>query len=421
MEKYFNATPPPILLTMFNRPHKAIQVFEKIRQVRPPKLFLAVNAPRPNYPGEEEKVQQCRDFANLVDWDCDLKCKFAETHMKLTDSVPSAINWAFEHVDELIILDDDAVPDLSFFRFCRELLEKYRDDNRVFTIGGFNIDGLETFDESYGFSKHFYCWSWATWKRAWKNFDITMKHWPTFKQNKYMQNIFRKHDRLHLTNEFQMTYEGKIDTWDYNWYLNCLANHALHIVPKVNLVRNTGFELGAHTDYPVLVHSYMDEAMDFPLVHPEIMSPLNRLFVPPKLSPEELERRLSEYDAAFRRILQAGNYRDVLTLFKQVLRERISGKFLTWYHLNFCYYVALAYFKLGDFEHAEAMTDIILVFTPQNVDLVLFRIQVFIRQGAFDKVQRAVETLTTLNPSNFTPQQTAMLTEILNSIETNRR
>lgn len=237
-----------------------------------------------------------------------------------------------------------------------------------------------------------------------------------------MENIFHGNKIINLSDEFQKAYDEQINTWAYRYWISCLANHGLHIAPRVNLVRNTGFESSrSSAQIPSIFSFYMNEAMDFPLVHPEIMSPIDRLFVPPNLPPEEVNRILSEYDADFRKFLNSERYRDVLTLYKKVLRERITDIQLTMYHLSFAYYAALAYFNLGDLEHAEALTDIILACAPQNIDLLLFRIQIFLRQGAFDKIQRAVETLNTLNPADFTPQQTAMLTEILDSIETNSR
>ena len=378
---------PPVLLIMFNRPHKAAQVFEKVRQVRPRELFIVVDGARPDRPGEAEKVQQCRAFKDKVDWDCNVKVNFAEKNMGCKDRIASGITWAFEHVDELIILEDDCVPDLSFFRFCKEMLEKYRDDNRVFTVAGSNHDGCEHFDESYAFSIRCWIWGWATWKRAWNHFNIAMKQWVNLRQDKYLQNIFRKNDRLRLKREFQLTYEDKINTWDYRWCVSCISNHALQIVPKVNLVQNTGFEAGGtHTAFPTISHLYMDESIEFPLVHPEIMSPLDRLFVPPTLTKEELDRILSEYDATFKQLIKFNQYHAVKILFKEILRKRLTNDNLTPYHLNFVYYVAFANFRLGDYEHAEELLNVLLTFNPKNVDLLLFLMRVQMQQGKLNSV-----------------------------------
>lgn len=414
MEQNFVMT-TPVLMIMFNRPHKAAEVFAKIRQVKPPKLFIAVDGARPDHPGEADKVRQCQAFAQMVDWDCDVKTDFAASNMGCRDRVASAITWAFEHVEELIILEDDCVPDVTFFRFCQELLEKYRDDPRIFSIDGSNHDFIEPFEESYAFSKRFYCWGWATWRRAWKHFDITMKAWSTFKQDGYLKNIFRKHDRIYFMNEFQWTFEGKLNTWDYQFWLNCLANHGLHVVPRVNLVRNTGFEPGGvNTSFPTADHLYMDEPMEFPLIHPEIMSPLDRLFVPPNLSEDEINRTLSEFDATFKQLLKLKQYHAVIIFFKRVLRQNITVNRLTAYHLNFAYYVALSYFQLQDYEHAAALLDILLTIEPQNVDLLLFQTRTLICWGAFDRAAGVVEKMCALEVDNAHLAEIAELVAALN-------
>ena len=407
----------------FSRPNIAKQVFEKIRYARPLKLFLFVDGARPNRPGEEEKVRQCQAFKDMVDWECDLKVNFPKKNMGCKYGIASAIAWAFEHTDELIILEEDCVPDVSFFRFCRELLDKYRDDNRVFSISGSNHNWTEPFDESYGFTRKFPGWGWATWKRAWKHYDITMKLWPKLKQDKYFKNIFRKHDRLYLENEFQMTYAEKIITWDYEWWISCLENHALHIVPRVNLVRNIGFVNGTYTKFPVFDHLYMDESMSFPLTHPDIMSPLDRLFVSPT-EPEnprdkiefykECEQTLAEYDAVFSQLLNLKQFHAVIILFKEVLRKRITPQ-LTQRHLNFVWYNAIAYFNLGDFEHAETMTEILLAFNPQNVDLLIFLTNICMNRRNFQKAQAIVTTIKGLNIPNA--QQKAQIDNLAATLE----
>ncbi len=191
------------------------------------------------------------------------------------------------------------------------------------------------------------------------------------------------------------------------WSVVCFANNALHVVPKVNLVRNIGFELGGtHVAYPTIDHLYIDEAIDFPLTHPDIMSPLNRLFKPPTVpeKPAEqaeyqkkLEAILTDYDGMFKEFLRLGQYHAVKILFKKLLRDDRLPRLLTQYHLNFSHYVALAYFNLGDYEHTEALINILLAFSPRNVDLLLFRANTFVHRNDLGKAHEIFKTLTALN------------------------
>lgn len=423
---------------MFNRPHKAAQVFEKVRQVRPSKLFIAIDGPRPDHPGEAEKVQQCRAFKDKVDWDCDVKTNFSEKNLRCRDRIASAITWTFEYVDEIIILEDDCVPDLSFFRFCAELLEKYRDDDRIATIGGYNCDHCEPFEESYAFSKVFTEWGWATWKRAWNHFDITMHQWLAFKQDKYFKNIFIDTERFHTESDWkkqlQFVYDHIDFTWDHIFLLNCLANHALHIVPKINLVHNTGFDNGGqHQQRPLFWNLYMDEAIDFPLVHPDIISPIDKLYGPPIIpdTPENqgrILRTLTDNETTLNQLFKLKQYQAVIIFFKEIiLKDRIvpigfnlaKATLLALHYVNIACLVAMAYFNLGDLEHAEAMTDIVLAITPKSVDVLIFRLQIFMRQGDFDKIQSTVETLSKLDADKFTAEQAATFTKLLEALGAN--
>ena len=272
-----------VAFIVFNRPKIAAQVFERIRQARPPKLFIIADGPRDNVPGEAEAVAESREFKNKVDWNCEVYTNFSEKNLGCKVRVVSGISWAFEYVDEIIILEDDCVPNLSFFRFCQELLEKYRYDNRIMNISGDNMDSCEYFDDSYGFTKGVSgIWGWATWKRVWKNYDPYMKIWPQFKQKGYLKNLLRKTERHDLEASFQQIYDHPDDGWDFAFVLHGLINHGLGIAPKVNLVRNIGYEPGltTHIAGPKVSHLYMDEEIQFPLKHPSIMSPSNILRKP---------------------------------------------------------------------------------------------------------------------------------------------
>ena len=424
----------PVLLMLFNRPEMALQVFEKIRQIRPPKFFIICDGARPNREGEAEKVQQCREIKDKVDWECEIFTNFSNVNMGCKDRVASGITWAFEQVEELIILEDDCVPDLSFFRFCQELLEKYRYDNRIMSISGYNGDTCEFFDESYAFCKLFECWGWATWKRAWDLFDIDMKHWSKLKQNSgYFKNIMRKYNRYDLINEFQAAYEDKIDSWAYRFYVCSIINHGLNIIPKVNMVRNIGFgKNGTHTSNATKDHLYMDEEMYFPLDHPDIISPLDRLFIPPNINTnedkftklakqEEMEQILKENNYKFNRLLKFKQYYAIVILFKSILRRRDTflgpnANLLALYHYQYVYYVAVAYFNLGDYEHAVAMLNIVLSFDPNNIDILIFLANILIKKQDFEKARNIVDVINNIKVTDDKRNEIENIIKILENV-----
>ena len=183
----------PILFLIFNRPDTTFKVFEEIRKIKPAKLYIAADGPRPNVIGEEEKCTASRNIIKQVDWDCDVKTLFREKNLGCKIAVSSAISWFFENVEEGIILEDDTFPTQSFFWFCQELLDFYRNDSRIMHISGNNFQlGKIRGEGSYYFSKYNHIWGWATWKRAWRFYDVSLNTFPIFVQRKVIKNIFRR-------------------------------------------------------------------------------------------------------------------------------------------------------------------------------------------------------------------------------------
>ena len=156
------------MLFLFARPDTSARVLDAIRRVRPERLLVVADAPRDEVPGEAERCEATRALLDAVDWDCEVLTNFAEQHLGQTERIESGLDWAFELCEEAIVLEDDTVPDPSFFRFCDELLERHRDDERVLSIGGngFQFDGPAS-EDSYCFSRYPKTWGWATWRRAW--------------------------------------------------------------------------------------------------------------------------------------------------------------------------------------------------------------------------------------------------------------
>lgn len=244
----------PILFLIFNRLDTTKKVFSKIRQVQPLRLYIAADGYRTECQDEAEKVQEIRDYViNEIDWDCEVKTLFREQNLGCRIAVSTAIDWFFYHEPEGIILEDDCLPTQSFFAFCQTLLEYYRNDKRVMHISGNNFQlGNCTTNYSYFFSKYGGSWGWASWRRAWKYFDLDMQTWSEFKEMKAIDFICDEwSEKMYWTNIFERTAQGIPNTvWDYQWLYARWTQSDLSIVPAVNLVSNIGFNSEAtHTLY----------------------------------------------------------------------------------------------------------------------------------------------------------------------------
>lgn len=265
---------PPILFIVYKRPDLTKLVFEAIRKAKPKKLFIGSDGAKENVPGDFAKVKEVRELVQNIDWDCELKTLFQERNVGSKVNESSSINFFFEHVDEGIVLEDDCLPDQSFFIFCRELLEKYRDDKRVMHISGDNFKfGQKIGDGSYYFSKHSYGWGWATWKRAWAYYDVTMKTYPKFKEQNCIKTIFHdKEIQKYFIEIFDKTYKNQIDCWDYQWIYAIWSQNGLCIVPNENLVSNIGFgPNGTYcTNKNAIVSNMKTKAIEH-VIHPDFI------------------------------------------------------------------------------------------------------------------------------------------------------
>jgi hypothetical protein len=234
---------PAVLFLIFNRPDCTAAVFEEIRRFKPSKLYVAADGPR-----SEKESPVCVAVRKLVeiDWECEVSTLYRETNLGCKKAVSSAITWFFEHEEEGIILEDDCLPDPSFFNFCSEMLEKYRNVDEVAHIGGANFQDGKTYgDGSYYFSRLTHVWGWAGWRRIWNNYDPDIRDFPGFKPSDFKKiPSFAKFYRIWMEN-LNKVYFNKIDTWDYQYaYLNIKSNK-ISIIPNQNLIKNIGFGPGA--------------------------------------------------------------------------------------------------------------------------------------------------------------------------------
>lgn len=251
----------PILFLIFNRPDTTRQVFSVIREIKPTRLFIAADGPRADRSGDAKLCKETRQIIKEIDWPCQVQTLFRDNNLGCKIAVSSAIDWFFDQVEEGIILEDDCLPDPSFFPYCSALLEKYRNRDNIMLISGTNLLGKWKEDkQSYHFSVYGGIWGWASWRRAWKKYDVEMKDWPDQEtkqairkfmgsQKQYKERAFR----------FDRVFRGKIDTWDYQWSFTRLKNQGLSIVPAVNLVKNIGFGTEATHTIDSASYNYPDQ------------------------------------------------------------------------------------------------------------------------------------------------------------------
>jgi len=237
-----------VLFLVFNRLDTTKQVFEAIQKAKPPRLYIAADGARNNREGESEKVKEVRDFIlNNIDWQCEIKTLFREKNLGCKYAVSSAITWFFEQEEMGIVLEDDCLPTQSFFWFCEELLHRYKDETRVWHIGGINLqNGIVRGDGDYFFSKYSHIWGWASWASRWKFYDVEISN---IKDSNFIRNTFKyKPLQRYWIQNLKKIRSNKLDTWDFQWIFTIWINDGLAILPNINLILNIGFSKDAlHT------------------------------------------------------------------------------------------------------------------------------------------------------------------------------
>jgi hypothetical protein len=234
----------PILFLIFNRPENTKIVFEEIKKQKPKYLFVAADGARSNNLEDLEKCNATRQLViEGIDWDCEVKTLFRDVNLGCGVAVSEAITWFFENVEQGIILEDDCLPHPSFFMYCETLLERYKDNEKVYAIGGSSFqNGKNVGEASYFFSNYAYVWGWASWRRAWNSYDYNLKQLSTYKEKQLIKTIdSRSVFKNYWFSILDKVANKEIDTWDYQWLFSIWNNGGLAVVPNVNLISNIGF------------------------------------------------------------------------------------------------------------------------------------------------------------------------------------
>jgi hypothetical protein len=228
---------------VFNRPDVTRLAFEAIRGARPSRLLLVADGPRTTHATDEARCATVRTIVSDVDWPCEVLTEFAEQNLGCRRRMASGIDWVFANVEDAVILEDDCLPSPEFFTFTSELLERYRDEPSVMHISGSRLTHPSYRPEySYYFSRKFNIWGWATWRRAWCFYDRDLQAWPEFRDNGWPEALSgNPAEAAGIRGALDAVYNGRMDTWDWQWFFTCWCRGGLSVDPAVNLVSNVGF------------------------------------------------------------------------------------------------------------------------------------------------------------------------------------
>ena len=284
----------PILLIFFNRPDCLEQTFNEIRKAKPEKLYLFQDGARADKPSDDENINKCRQIVQNIDWECEVQEMFCEVNNGCGKGPFKAINWLFENETEGIVLEDDCIASQSFFKFCTEMLEKYRNDDRIFLITGCNMELYTQVDSSYFFGYSGTNWGWASWRRNWDKMDYECSWIENTNIHNQLKTFLVKNDgkkgkcELESFKRANRLIKGgtNVSYWDVQWQAIRYLNHQLSIIPSKNLITNIG--LGPTSTHAVGVsipNEYHSKAgvvnfcynerydLDFPLNHPKAVIP----------------------------------------------------------------------------------------------------------------------------------------------------
>lgn len=273
-----------VLLLFFNRPEPFRQVFSQVRKARPSRLFLYQDGPRDER--DVSGIEACRKIAAQIDWECDVQRQYLESNQGCDPSEYRSQKWAFSLADKVVVLEDDDVPSVSFFRFCKEMLDRYEHDKRIMMIAGFNTDE-ETKDvtDDYFFTSAFSVWGWASWRRVADLWDPDY----TFMNDEYtvrqLRSLIReRHLRPDLLKMFRYHSQSGKECYESIFWATLLLNSGLSVMPSKNMINNVGLTSNA-THYTSTLKTMPRKLrriftmkryeLDFPLRHPHVVAEAN--------------------------------------------------------------------------------------------------------------------------------------------------
>lgn len=265
----------PIVLIVFNRIDLVERQIEILEKIKPETLLVVSDAPREGNETDYDKVMIIRELFDRISWPCTVLKDYAEKNLGCDKRIASGLDWTFEQVDKAIILEDDCIPSIDFFRYAKELLLRYENDLRVHYIAGTNPIKKYKLKDSYSFIYRADTWGWATWKRAWDTFDYNkfVEQWDEEKKKKIKWPYHLPFDKHSWVKSIELNRAKGATPWDFCWAWHVMKNNGFSIVPQKNMIENVGFrEDATHTTERPGGYDGTIEPLDFPLRHPLQMS-----------------------------------------------------------------------------------------------------------------------------------------------------
>ena len=267
----------PILILCYNKLHSLKRIISIIKKNRYINIYISLDGPI----SKSDKLNlNVLHYLNKLKLNKSIKIKIHKKNKGCKKAVVEGINWFFKNENKGIILEEDCIPDESFFKFCFLLLKKFEKNKRIGQISGTNPLEAYNIKASYFYSNYGGIWGWATWRDRWKKYDVEMKDWKKYRKFKLFyksKNIF---DFILRYYQFNQTYKNKIDTWDYQWTFSKIKNNYLTIIPKQNLISNVGFNKSAkHTyDKNNTFSNLKKHKVKFPLLHNDQIEHCKRFY-----------------------------------------------------------------------------------------------------------------------------------------------
>lgn len=338
MEKYPALTDVPVFLMFFIRPKELTLSFNSVKAARPSKLILVSDGPRITHPNDKELNDKCKEIVKDIDWECEVYYKYSVTNKGMYVTAYESFQWAFTIVDRFIFLEEDVVPNNSFYKFCEVLLEKYKDDKRVHTICGMNHSGTyEKPQSDYFFSKAGSIWGFAIWKRTFEIFEYDI----LFNEDKYAKDLliksYPKSIRKHIKNNIEFKRDRFLKTQmngDFELVngASFFLQSGLMIIPSKNLISCQGIsENAVHNvnnpkKLPKSIRSLFNMKtyeLGFPLKHPKyiIADTDYEQYVYKKMGYNFILSKIRWIEGIVRQFFYSSN-KERITLLKKILKKR---------------------------------------------------------------------------------------------------